>query len=139
RVVGLDQEPIGQRSTVVGRRQVLRDVTVLGYSFWREDRTHLFQKRKRTLAGRMVGEIAHEFVLCRGLPCETKRGVLGEVVVVGRPAQVRLVEHGPLALVVVVASLIERSVLVPRRAEEPQLVLPDRAAHTSADVVVPPD
>src|SRR5207302_4489227 len=50
RVVRFDEEPTGERIRVVGGPQVLRDVTVLGYSFWRENRTHLFQKRKRTLA-----------------------------------------------------------------------------------------
>ena len=59
--------------------------------------------------------------------------------VVGRPAQIRLVEHGALSLVVVIARLIERSVLLPDGTEEPQLVLLDRAAKPSSDVVVPFD
>src|SRR4030095_12386368 len=63
REVCFDQEPTGQRVRVVGRPQELRNVTVLGYSFWREDRTHLFQERKRTLARGMFGETRHELLL----------------------------------------------------------------------------
>src|SRR5258706_6583602 len=87
----------------------------------------------------MISVHANNLVLRRGLPREAKRGVPGEIMVVGWPAQIRLVEHGPLALVVVVAGLIERSVLLPKRTEEPQLVPLDRAAQPSPDVVVPSD
>jgi hypothetical protein len=56
--------------------------------------------------------------------------------VVGLPAQVGLVERAALTLVVVIARLIDRSVLKPGGREEPHLVLLDRAAKPSSDVMV---
>src|SRR5262245_34803406 len=52
RRVRLEEEPIGGRIGVVGRRQILGVVTVLGNGFGREDGTYLLQEGKRALAGR---------------------------------------------------------------------------------------
>src|SRR5262249_3778264 len=106
REVCFDEEPTGQRVRVVGRPQVLRNVTVLGDSFWRENGTHLLQQLKCALTCWMLGETGHELLLRRGLVSETKRSILRVIVVVSRLAQIRLVEHRPLLLVVVVTSLI---------------------------------
>src|SRR2546422_5672713 len=101
--------------------------------------THLLQYGKRTLAGRVLGVGEHDLVFRRGLQRQAERVVSGIITVVGRPAQVWLVEQRALSLVVVIAHLIQRSVLPPAGAEEPQLVPLDRAAQPAPDVVVPSD
>src|ERR1700704_7017042 len=108
-------------------------------SFGRTDqisRASCFQNGKYTLAAWVLGVGGDYLVLLRGLPREPERGVLGEIMVVGSPAQVWLVEKRTLSLVVVIASLIDSSVLHPAGAEEPQLVPLHRAAQPSPDVVV---
>ena len=84
----------------------------------------------------MLGVGGHNLVLRRDLPREADRGVLGEITVVGPPAQVGLVEQGALSLVVVITHLKDGSVLRPGGAEEPHLVPLDRPPHASPDVIV---
>src|SRR6266571_2626453 len=94
--------------------------------FGRKDGTHLLQKRKYTLAGRVlrVGQV--DFVFRSHLPREADRVVRGIITVVGAPGQVGLIEQRVLQLVVIVAYLIYGSVVPPVCNEEPQLVPLDR-------------
>src|SRR5262249_21879664 len=112
---------------------------VLRDGLWRKDWTHLLQYGKRALAGRMLGVGGHDLVLRRSLPRQAERVIIGVITVVGRPAQVRLVEQGTLSAVIVIADLSQRSVLPPPGTEEPQLVVLDRAAQAGPDVIVPSD
>src|SRR4030081_2640782 len=84
--------------------------------------THLLQYGKRALAGPVLGVGEHDLLFRRGLQRPAQRVVLGAITLVGRSAEVWLVEQGALSLVIVIAHLIEGSVLPPAGAEEPQLV-----------------
>src|SRR6266850_5824912 len=95
-----------------------------------------FQNGKHTLTARVLGVGGHDLVLRRDLPREADRSVLGKIMVEGLPAQVGLVEHTTLSLVVVIAHLIDGPVLNPAGREEPQLVLLDRAAQPAPDVMI---
>src|SRR5262245_531980 len=112
---------------------------VLRHGFWSEDWAHLLQNGERTLAGRMLRVRKHDLVLCGSLQREAARVIAGVITVVRRPIQVRFVEQRALPLVVVIANLVERSVLSSRGREEPQFVAFDRTAQPSPDVVVPSD
>ena len=85
----------------------------------RKDGTHLLQNGKLTLAGGMLREGEVDFVFLGGLPREADRAVGGVITIVGRPAQVRLIEQRALQLVVIIAHLIAGSVLPPESGEEP--------------------
>ena len=114
---------------------VLRD----GFGRNEGKRTDLLQYGKRTLAGRVLSVGEHDFVFRRGLRCQADRVVGRIITVVSGPAHVWLVEQRALSLVVVIAHLIQGSVLPPAGTEEPQLVSFDRAAEPSPDVIVPSD
>src|SRR5882672_966231 len=105
RTVRLNQQLVSHRVGVGENRHVLRIVMMLRGSFGRTElirRTGCFQNGKHTLAGRVLGVGGDDLVLLSGLPRETERGVLGVIMVVGSPAQVRLVEQRTLSLVVVI-------------------------------------
>src|SRR5206468_12621665 len=94
---------------------------------------------KHTLAGRVLGVGEIDFMFRRNLPGEADGVVARVIAVVCAPGQVRLIEQRALQLVVVIAGLIDGSIILPERAEEPELVLFDRTANASSNVIILPD
>ena len=88
-----------------------------------------------TLAVVLVAEQHVDLVLGRGLPGQTERLVDVEVVLVSRTGRIGRVKQRPLQLVVVETREIARGNPPAQADEIPQLVLAERTARASLDVI----